>query len=304
MDKTSQIVNQLDQSTINVFRVYDITIDGTSQGINFTRSGQLLLASTITSVGTENGVNPIDVFLISGNPAAFPESGAIWLGTNNAFIGSSTQLDLAFVSESTNEITIQPDPNISAVGANVFNAYSGLTADIYQIFDGSVDLQFENNGEEVTGEIDILGTGAIFASNTPYLATISGTLSQEFNTEEIGTIVGELSTSDPLYCCSNDNKFYYDEISLDPNQLGFNQGVEFNQDERVKVSLESTEFEPLIMLLNADSGQVIEVGSASNSSSNAQLDFTLQAGINYLISVESFSPEQIGSYTLTTELSA
>lgn len=76
---------------------YNINIEGYTQGNYFNRSGQLYINSTIAAAGTQNGINPVDVFIGSGNPAATPTTGAIWLGTNNAFIGSSSQIDLAYV---------------------------------------------------------------------------------------------------------------------------------------------------------------------------------------------------------------
>lgn len=97
--------------------------------------------------------------------------------TNNAMIGSRTQIDLAFVTSDsqTNTITVKPDPRLSAVGANGFNSHSGLLANLYQIFDGSMQIQFQDNFKTIFGTIDILGTGAIFHSNTRYTAQIAGT---------------------------------------------------------------------------------------------------------------------------------
>ena len=62
--------------------------------------------------------------------------------TNNAFLGSSSQIDLAYVrlvptaQGNGSCVVVEPDALLSSVGANVFNAYSGLTADAYQIFSG------------------------------------------------------------------------------------------------------------------------------------------------------------------------
>lgn len=164
------------------YSVYNVIIQGQALDISFQREGQLLITQVpIGPAGTQNGINPFEVFLISGNPGGSPESGAIWFMTNNAFLGSDSQIDLAFTTfdPETQIITVQPDPNLSAVGANVFNARSGLLANAYQIFDGAMQIQSQDNWQTITGQINILGTGAIFHSNSPYTAVISGTYAGE-----------------------------------------------------------------------------------------------------------------------------
>jgi hypothetical protein len=101
--------------------------------------------------------------------------------TNNAFLGSDLQIDLAFTTfhPETQIITVQPDPNLSGVGANIFNARSGLLANAYQIFEGSMQIQSQDNWQTVNGQVNIVGTGAIFHSNSPYIAEISGTYAGE-----------------------------------------------------------------------------------------------------------------------------
>jgi hypothetical protein len=159
------------------YLVYDVAIQGTVSGRSFQRAGQVyVLPGTITTT-TTNGVNPLEVWLRSGSPATSPQTGAIWFATNNAFLGSRAQLDLAYVSAPSGQlrIDVKPDWRVSATGGNVFNALSGLTADMYQIFDGAMQVTFSSDARQVTGTVSILGTGAIFHSNTPYTATFSGT---------------------------------------------------------------------------------------------------------------------------------
>src|SRR5918992_1090663 len=126
------------------YSIYNVVMQGEALDIPFQREGMLLITRVpIGTEGTQNGENPFEVFLISGNPGAAPESGAIWFMTNNAFLGSDSQVDLAFTTfdPGTQIITVQPDPNLSAVGANVFNARSGLLANAFQIFDGTMQIQ-------------------------------------------------------------------------------------------------------------------------------------------------------------------
>ena len=164
------------------YSVYNINIHGQALDIPFQREGLLLITQVpIGTAGTQNGENPFEVFLASGNPGGAPESGAIWFMTNNAFLGSDSQIDLVFTTfdPETQIITVQPDPNLSAVGANIFNARSGLLANAYQIFDGTMQIQSQDNWQTITGQVNILDTGAIFHSNSPYTAEISGTYAGE-----------------------------------------------------------------------------------------------------------------------------
>jgi hypothetical protein len=164
------------------YSIYNVIIQGQALDIPFQREGMLLITQVpIGTEGTQNGVNPFEVFLISGNPGGAPESGAIWFMTNNAFLGSDSQIDLAYTTfDPENQIiTVQTDPNLSAVGANVFNARSGLLANAYQIFDGAMQIQSLDNWQTINGQVNILGTGAIFHSNSPYIAEISGTYAGE-----------------------------------------------------------------------------------------------------------------------------
>jgi hypothetical protein len=157
---------------------WSVTIQGESNDQVFQREGRLIVTqSPISTAGTTNEANQFELFLISGNPTTSPQSGAIWFMTNNAMIGSRAQIDLAFVTfnAQTNTITVKPDPRLSAVGPNGFNSHSGLLANLYQIFDGSMQIQSQDNFKTVSGTINILGTGAIFHSNTQYIAQISGT---------------------------------------------------------------------------------------------------------------------------------
>jgi hypothetical protein len=156
---------------------WSITIQGESNGKVFQRQGLLFITQSASTAGTTNQANPFEVFLTSGNPATNPQSGAIWFMTNNVMLGNRAQIDLAFVTfdTQTNTITVVPDPKVSAVGANGFNSHSGLIANLYQIFDGSMQIQFQDNFKTISGTVDILGTGAIFHSKTRYTGQISGT---------------------------------------------------------------------------------------------------------------------------------
>lgn len=119
--------------------------------------------------------------------------------------------------------------------------------------------------------------------------------------ELVDTFTGELSTDDSLYCCGNDNsKYYYDrldELSAKAGKDGVVVGDVFN------VALASSSFDPVLFILNQDTGEVIDVAETSTTQTIsgvdyqiAELNFTVQDNINYVASVESALPNQTGEY--------
>jgi hypothetical protein len=161
---------------VGQYFVWEAIIQGEVQGQRFQRQAFVYLTTPLSSAGTMNGANPFEVAIISGNPPVTPEPGAIWFSTNSALRGGTAALDLAYVSYDPTQalILLQPDPNLSATGLNVFTAFPGVTADIYQIFGGSIYLWSQDGFATILSQINILGTGAIFHSNTPYVAFLSG----------------------------------------------------------------------------------------------------------------------------------
>ena len=160
--------------------IYNVQIQGAVNGLPFARSGGLAIDQTVTRA-TSNGVNPVDLCLASGSPFINPERGAIWFATNGICVNANGALqDMAFVSANpaASTVAVRPDPGISATGINGFNGSSGFTAAVWQIFDGSMVLRFQGQGETVTGELSLLGTGAIFHSENTYVATLTGQATQ------------------------------------------------------------------------------------------------------------------------------
>lgn len=160
-----------------IIRLYEVTMEGTTQGWNFSRTGYLAIYQTFDSIATQNGVNPVDVLLQSGSPALQSESGAIQFATNSGahIDAGNAQLDLTFVTLQENDIIIEVDTKISATGSNLFNSTSSLIS-LYQIFDGGMALRFSEDGSNVNGIIDIQGTFSLEHRPASYRATISGEL--------------------------------------------------------------------------------------------------------------------------------
>ena len=65
--------------------------------------------------------------------------------------------------------------------------------------------------------------------------------------------------------------------------------------------MESSELDAWIALLDRAAGTVLVEDDNSAGGTDAQLTFTVQPGVDYLIRASTFFDEDIGSYTLTTE---
>ncbi|WP_344438572.1 Hsp70 family protein [Actinomadura bangladeshensis] len=155
---------------------YSVSLSGTVGGRTFQRSAELQVKSTVARVGTNNGVNPIEVCLRSGFPAGTPEVGAIWFGTNTAcFPERGAQLDTTTVEVSGDTVTVRPDARIAAAGLNQFTASGDyIYACLYQPVSGTMTVTF--SGGSASGELDINGySGPCQAAgtNTTYTATFT-----------------------------------------------------------------------------------------------------------------------------------
>ncbi|KAF4341764.1 hypothetical protein FBEOM_4303 [Fusarium beomiforme] len=202
-DKTITTVNQpasgllnftlhsrdtIEKRALNLaYLLCDITFDGRNKANwqPFLVTGELLLVQGIPSSGTTNGVNPYDVVISIGTPISNPIAGSISYVTNrylNPFISGRrdlTRLDFARVSATANTVTVSVDTSLAAANQlSVFNARSGLTANIYNPATGGFNLLFGNNGL-VSGKIGITGRAPVSGGQAPYQAIISGKVKQK-----------------------------------------------------------------------------------------------------------------------------
>lgn len=152
---------------------YDIRISGSSSNNRFTIAGTLSTRATITRT-TTNGVNPIEVCLRAGSPAAAPSTGAIQYGTNSAcFRSAGANVDTSQVRSTAKAISIVPDGRLQATFLNQWNARGGVTACVYAPVSGSITLKF--SGSKLTGSIDLAGFGSGVCGRSTYKASITGT---------------------------------------------------------------------------------------------------------------------------------
>ncbi|KAI6774954.1 hypothetical protein HG530_001712 [Fusarium avenaceum] len=164
--------------------LYDVTFDGRN-GVNwqpFQVSGQLLIVQGLPSA---NGLNRYDVAISIGNPVGNPVAGSIRYVTNrylNPYIGGSrdiTGVRYARVSTTANSMTVSVDTSFAAANQiSVFNARSGLIANIYNPASGGFNLVFGNNGV-ISGKISVTGRSLISGGQAPYQAIISGKARQK-----------------------------------------------------------------------------------------------------------------------------
>jgi hypothetical protein len=193
-------------STIPSVAVYDIVISGAtyfgdtnfpgsatrySAYQNFTLQGALVVLPTrdASGVNFDNGRNVRDVGIFVGSPFASPQAGAVWFATNTTVfadvgIGNVNQrlasLDVAYVTvnERSGAIGVRVDDQSIARTSqlNSFNVKSGLTANVYQILGGGMELRFNRRGSQVSGALDFIGSGYLYPGSTRIQATISGQL--------------------------------------------------------------------------------------------------------------------------------
>ncbi len=154
---------------------YTVTISGQVGSNTFRRTGTVRVRDTVARVGTTNGVNAVDVCLISGSPAARPEVGAIWLGSNSACNpgANAANMDMGYVTVAGSKVTFQPDQRMSATSANHFTANAGLTACPYVPVSGELTVSVGSTGS-LSGSVRITGYGGAMCGQVPYQATITG----------------------------------------------------------------------------------------------------------------------------------
>ena len=137
----------------------------------------------------------------------------------------------------------------------------------------------DNNGQQgETSENDNVIAIPIEVNAPPIVGTISA---------NNGTLTGDLSVSD-----SNNPTLpgrFSDDYTL----------VDYTSGELVTVDLTSSNYNPYVQIINADTQQVIAEDNNSGQGNNSRLTFIPQAGINYLVRVTSSFFNNTGDYNLS-----
>lgn len=173
---------------------YRVVLAGATPRGGFRREGLLLVEPPLDTSGInfDNGINARDVGLISGNPPAVPEVGAIWYATNTGVysrmgLGASVSQDLALLDtayvtadEAGGLLNVVVDgqfwglPAARSSQLNCFTPGAGLLASIYQIIQGGMTLRFSEDATAVAGTIDFVGNGYIEPGSSRYVASLEG----------------------------------------------------------------------------------------------------------------------------------
>lgn len=185
----------LAKSSIATPTQYSVTISGNvhvgSGKTIFSQKSTVYLRRTIDTTNVaNNGINPVDVGIKTAASPLSGSAGALWFATNtslSAEIGSSaviasSKVDVAYVSINGGKVTANVDGNAMGLPSarinylNVFNAKSGLTAQIYNVLSGRVTASVTSKGKSISGTIDLTGSSGFSsgAATTRYVATFSG----------------------------------------------------------------------------------------------------------------------------------
>jgi hypothetical protein len=159
---------------------YNVVIQGNIDGqMQFSQQATIKIIQAFNPAGG----HPFDVCLVTaGSPITSPAIGEISLNSNAACIpGTIQQVDMTSVTEDQrdNSVTLQVDPVASAMDVNGFNTSGGVAGRLAAIVSGSMQLQFGNGDQTISGQINVVGNSSAFnpEQGDNYTATISGTLS-------------------------------------------------------------------------------------------------------------------------------
>jgi hypothetical protein len=117
---------------------------------------------------------------------------------------------------------------------------------------------------------------------------------------------GNLTGEDDSYCCdgSSENKYYHDRL----DEFSYERGTNISTGDLIQAQILSKSFDPVLFLLNQDTGEVIDFNADDETSTEtigadtfqaAYISFEVPKGTdNYVLSVESASANQQGEYFL------
>jgi hypothetical protein len=135
-------------------------------------------------------------------------------------------------------------------------------------------------------------------------STNSNTNNYDLDSNLLPVFKGDLTGQDDSYCCdgSHNNKYYYDRL----DELSLEGGTDVVAGDTIEVSLFSKSFDPVLFLLNRDTGAVIDVEYSSapvtigaDTYQVVNMNFIVPSNTdNYVVSVESASANQQGEYFL------
>lgn len=193
--------------------------------------------------------------------------------TDNSLLTSQSPLAL---SPSLENLTINNNDPASISPLFLFDQQSTITD-----LTGIPNTAVTNNN---SASIDpLLGTN----SNESLVGESSQNL---IATDTIQTTVvkGTLDSNDAI---TFDNARFRDDYLL----------TELTPGKEVQVNLDAS-FDTALVLINANTGKLLGYNNNSNDTLNSQLNFTAEAGVNYILRSTSFTAGATGDYSLTTNV--
>jgi hypothetical protein len=162
-------------------RLYRIQLDGRNlqNWENFVTSGDLYI-----TFGNRINANINELLFLVGSPAVNPIAGSLRFATNGLLYKlipgarANPAVDYGRVTSTANSISVTVDPGAAPANRlSLFNARSGLTANVYLVASGGISLNIAGN--TISGSLDLRGSDLVFSGMAPLQARISGTLIQD-----------------------------------------------------------------------------------------------------------------------------
>lgn len=165
--------------------VYEIEATTNTWGGTHVYGGVLVVfpEPIIEHTGTSTPANAWEFWFQLGTPVTNPSPGAIYFATNSGITNTTAQaaarLQLADISwHEDGYFTVLPRLYESQQMINLFNAYGGVTAQVYTVTAGGMAIGFSEDFDEVYAEVGFLGRSMMTVgtrADTPYEAEIEGT---------------------------------------------------------------------------------------------------------------------------------
>jgi hypothetical protein len=152
-------------------QIYEVTIEGTVGNLPFSREGSLFIDNTKTA-DTPEGLNRINLWLVSGDPTRRGEQGAITLATSNRFYVNGSKIDFAATSALNFAIDAFFSEEVE-INKNAFS-FNGVNFEtLSKILIGQMHVELLQGGE-VEGTVILTGSSLETGQILGYTADFYG----------------------------------------------------------------------------------------------------------------------------------
>ena len=221
--------------------------------------------------------NGLDASLFINSLSFTPGTDPLLTASFQDSLALRSSLDQGALNQDLGDLTASSDGSVSVSPLFLFSQQASLNA-----FPGSTSTAFNDNTQVSDDSLLGINTDGILV----------GSANQNLTVDENATITsvtsGALNRTDPL---TFDNLRFRDDYLLTGLVAG----------EQVQVNLNAN-FDSLLVLLNANTGQPLDYNNNANGTLNSELTFTAQEGVNYLLRTTSFTTNTTGNYSLSTNV--